>query len=350
MAEENQKEKNDSLKFHFWFLVSFSLFLIVTFALYLPLRFEYKAFRDMGDPMMGDEHDDGAIGHDRNVYHEEGSVREGVSVNFNIVPVPVLTGASTQLDFFVNQKPGNIPVQAQELQLEHTKLMHVIGVRSDMNEFFHIHPQPTENAGFLSTNYIFAKPGLYKVWSEIKKDDTVHSFGHPEFSVRGVGAVSEKQFSFARNVIAGNYQVSLKMEEPVAKGHEHDLSFDIHTLTGQEVGVEDYLGAAMHLTIIKEDWKQFIHTHPEGVDETINFHVVFPEAGLYKMFAQFRPQGADLPADKAVTVSFWVKVEEKAPIGVSSRWFLFIISAVFILILSWVVARYLKVKPRGQSL
>ena len=48
-----------------------------------------------------------------------------------------------------------------------------------------------------------------------------------------------------------------------------------------------------------------------GVDETVNFHAVFPETGVYKIFAQFRPKGIDLPQDEAFAASFWIKVEEK---------------------------------------
>ena len=307
-------------------------------------------------------------------YHEENEVREGVAVNLNIAPVPYRTGQVQKLDFFINDKPGNVPVPVQDLEIEHSKLMHVIGLRSDMNEFFHIHPSPTSTPGHLLVNYAFSNPGLYKIWSEIKKDGVNHSFGHPEISVAGEGPRDERKVSLGRNVIVGQYQVALKIDEPVAKGHEHELSFDVHTFTGDEVEVEDYLAAKMHLTIIKDDWKQFIHTHPEigdhhslrmvpealahgdeevpgaiheeGKDEVINFHAVFPEAGLYKIFAQFRPKGIALPQDEALTAEFWIKVEEKAPAAVSSWWILLIASLILMALLSFGVHKYLRVNPK----
>lgn len=344
---------------------------------------------------------DGSADHHAAVaYHEEGEVKHGIAVNLNISPIPARIGTSTRLDFFVNMKPGNSPVT--NLEIEHEKLMHVIGVRSDMNEFMHIHPvrsqtpevsadpqadrtsngvhpSPTSAPGHLSINYIFSKPGLYKIWSEIKQDGIDHAFGHPEISIMGDGPRDEKKVSFGRNVVAGLYQVALKTDEPVVKGHEHDLFFDIHTFSGDEVEVEEYLAAKMHLTIIKDDWKQFLHIHPEdgdhhallkshfnsgirealahgdeevpgavhdeeGADEAINFHAVFPEVGLYRVFAQFRPKGIDLPSDEALLAAFWIKVEEKAPSAISPWWINLAWSAAAIVILSVVVKKYLKVR------
>ncbi len=408
------------MPWRFGFAIVFSLFLIVTFVYYLPLRFIHQ----MGEPAMeAGEHVLPGRMHVAAQYHEEGEVREGTAVNLNVTPVPVSVGTTTRLDFFVNEKPGNIPVPAEKLEIEHTKIMHVIGVRDDLNEFFHIHPEdgvitretitaafggestwetltPEERealialteieapeSGVLSAFHIFEAPGRYKVWSEIKKDGVNHTFGHPEIRVRAVDEefrrldprVSyDKQVSFGRNAIVGPYQVSLELEEPVAKGHPHELAFDIHTVTGDEVAVEPYLDAAMHLTIIRDDWKQFIHTHPAGdgggdhhgtrpgifplarahgnedipgavhdeagEDEVVRFAVTFPEAGLYRAFAQFRPRGIDLGPDEALLASFWIQVGEKAPAAVSDKVLYTALSLVLIGLLSWGVHKFLQTK------
>jgi len=437
---ENSPIENNGRKWQFWFLATFSLLLVITFVFYLPTRFERNFLREeaghmnmeemphmdeeMMDMMHGDEHG-GAV------FHEEGEVLEGLEVNFNLTPVPVLAGSSTQLSFFVNEKPNNSPVPFSEIEINHTKLMHVIGVRSDLSEFFHIHPEsslslgrgetldqtttteeispifPEERSiplpdfltpeeheklimrteievptvGVFSASYTFAKPGLYKIWSEVKKDGVIHSFGHPLFDVQGEGERERKEVSFTRNVVVGDYQVILEMKEPVAKGHEHGLSFDVHTLDGSEVALENYLGVPMHLAVIKDDLTQFIHTHPEEegghthsflpfvqevqahgeavMDETVNFHVVFPEAGRYKVFAQFRPEGIGLPEDEALVASFWIQVAESAgivevadhhestqlkPLVSPAWWFLLAVSLGLIVLLSIAVHKFITVR------
>lgn len=352
-------------------LILLSVLLLITFVYYLPLRFERQALptgrqavlhekmEEKMDMMHGNEHG--------TLYHEEGDVREGLAVNLNVTPVPIFVGTTTRLDFFVNQKPGNIPVT--DLKIEHEKLMHVIGVRNDLNEFFHIHPQFIPQAPYLfSTAYVFAKPGVYKLWSEVKRDGVNHVFGHPEIAVGGEGERFNKRVGFGRNVIVGDYQAALRLGESVPAGREVDLLFDAHTLDSFEVELEDYLAAKMHLVVIKDDLKQFIHTHPaEEIDHHgkspfvrhananggghdtaeaghgVNFRVSFPEPGLYKAFAQFRPAGAALLPDEALVAPFWIQAEEKAPFHISlSQGALTVISLVLILALSWGVKKYLE--------
>ena len=355
------------MPYRFWLIVALSVLLILLVTWVLPDRFLNHTVRGH----MSEEQEEQMPHieeHGGSLYHEEADIREGLSVNLSISPAPVVAGSEARLDFLVNEKPGNILIPVTELELDHTKLMHVIGVREDLNEFFHIHPGPTQTLGVLSMNFIFKNSGRYKIWTEVKKDGVNHAFGHPEIFVTGDGSSSQKLVDFARNKIVGSYQVSVKFAEPVVKGREVDLYFDIHTLAGQEVEVEDFIGAPMHLTIIKDDLRQFIHAHPEGsghtsvlffnealahgreptvmsgADETLNFHVTFPEPGLYKAFAQFRPQGIDLPQDEALTAEFWIQVEEKSPLFISEWWLYLIISLVLMFLLSWGVNKYLSVK------
>lgn len=416
MPEEDKKIWTAKLPTLFWnyLLITVSLGILIIYV--LPFRFAVQS-SSMGhgqeEVMIGDGHMMEASGATQ--YHEQGAVQTGVAVDLYVIPtndipmtdiisgdkaeklcgsqppaacgygkvlgcpiadqqwgcysIPVITASSTRFDFFVNQKPGNEPIPYYALQLEHTKRMHVIGVRSDMNEFFHIHPSETYEPEILSTNYTFANPGKYKIWSEIKKDGVNYAFGHPPIVVQGAGITENKQVSFAREFVIDNYQAILSMDEPVVKGHNHEFIFDIHTRDGRDVELDDYLAAKIHLTLIKDDWKQIIHTHPEGpghavlpriinianangghgpmgvsIDEHgIRFQVTLPEAGLYKAFAQFRPKNSTLPSDAALTAEFWIEVKDKAPSGISAWTGLLIVSLVLMGVLSWLVRRYLRV-------
>ena len=81
--------------------------------------------------------------------------------------------------------------------------------------------------------------------------------------------------------------------------------------------------------------------------KSIHFHVMFPQAGLYKMFVQFRPAGAILPAEQTLTASFWMRVNETGPLRVS-RFSLFMTSIILITILSLIVKKMLVVRGGGQ--
>ena len=365
MTPEEKKLKKEALRWHFWFAVSFSLFLIVPFALSLPLRFLHQVGVNE-EVTTAHVDEEGANHHGNAQYHEENEVKEGLAVNLNATPPPFTVGNPIRLDFRVSQKPADTPVSAEILEIAHEKPMHVIGVRSDMEEFRHIHPVPTEEAGVFSIKHKFDKPGTYKFWSEIKKDGINHSFGHPEISVEGSGPAFEKEVSLGKNIIVDEYQVALRLDDIIKAGQETELFFDVHTLDSHEIEYENYLDATMHLTIIKDDWKQFIHTHPEEKDHHasnvfiqeafanggghntsvgghgVEFHVTFPETGLYKVFAQFRPSGIGLPEEEALTAGLWIKVSDRP--AVSSRWILLFASVAAIAVLSWLVSKYLNVK------
>jgi len=369
MTEEEKKNEQRILPWRFWFSVVLTAFLMVTFALYLPMRFQYTALTGVHGEMNGMPDMHGVMmsggGHDEHapsLSHEAVDVREGLSVDLSVSPVPVQSGTSTRLDFFVNQKPTGTPIPADMLEIEHTKLMHVIGVRDDLEEFFHIHPAPVATSGAFTIQHMFEKPGRYKIWSEVKKDGTNHSFGQEPIEVQGIGERFAKSVSLDRRVRVGDYDVVVNMRDPVVKNRATLLAIEIHARDGKEVNTQDYLGAPMHLSVIKDDLRQFIHTHPEwpgqmhgnagrlisvahanGGGHGISFHINFPESGLYKAFAQFRPQETDLPPDDALTASFWIQVDDKTP-AAHPKIILFAASLILIALLCWGIKKFLTVK------
>lgn len=366
--EKVENLNNDARRWHFWFLVSFSLLLTVTFVYWLPLRFLHQA-QAPHDEMMEVVPSAMHEAHGESLYHEEGEIRKGLSVALNIIPFPLKVGDLARLDFFVREKPGNIPIPIDDIEIAHTKKMHVIGVRSDLNEFLHIHPDPADVKGVMSALYEFKKPGLYKIWSEVRRDGADHITGHPEFRVVGEGPTREPIGTFARNRIVGDYQMRFDYDEPILAGRQVDISFDAHDLTGGEVELEDYLGEKIHLTIIKDDLKTFLHLHPEtgethaeirpllvrealangaphallGEDEVVNFHAIFPTPGTYKLFAQFRPEGIELPPDEALTADFLVSVKEVSAFALPQWWLYLIVSLILIVVLSMATKKFLQV-------
>jgi cytochrome c-type biogenesis protein len=379
-----------TLPYLFWNSITLSLLLIVLFGYTLPQRFlhqtavhaqeEMTRSMDSGQVqhmeeggMMMDGHGDE---HEATLYHEETDVKEGIVVNLGVLPEQVAVGEPATFLFFVNLKPEEIPVPAYELQVQHEKRMHVIGVRRDLNEFFHIHPSPQANApAVFEIAHTFQKPGEYKIWSEIKFQDENHTFGHPMVSVNGEGETFTLQKEITTSRIVGNYQALAHYDE-LYTGESH-IDFEIRTATGQPAELENYLGEKMHLSVISEDLAQFIHTHPDSgehgtmMDEHsslfikrvlanggeehadvpsdhIGFAVNLPKPGFYKMFAQFRPADANLPLNDALTAEFWVQVKEgsRAPqLSVSGAWWRnLVVSVVLIILLGWGVRKYITVR------
>jgi hypothetical protein len=145
--------------------------------------------------------------------------------------------------------------------------------------------------------------------------------GAPNMPVPVLDASTLKRF--------GDYTVKFSTypSGPIKAGAQTVLRYQIAKDNVPLTNLEAYLGAAMHLAVVKTDLQVFIHTHGEvhpvgapplqQVNTTVHFHpappklfgpdveahVTFPEPGLYQIFSEFNHEG------KVVVTSFMVRVE-----------------------------------------
>lgn len=211
--------------------------------------------------------------------------------------------------FFVNQRPRGNPVD--NLQVEHEKMMHVIGLRDDLNEFFHIHPIKV-SSGMWEVEHTFSRGGTYKLWTDVKERGVSYSFGLPLVRVLGPTDTGHKGVS-SGCVGNGGYQIQFRENPALVVGGTNRLEFFLCDALGNPTAAENFLGAPMHLVIIKDDLSEFLHAHPENHipgESVIRFNQFFAKPGKYKLFAQARPKLAKLPPDEAVLAEFWVTVRE----------------------------------------
>jgi hypothetical protein len=107
------------------------------------------------------------------------------------------------------------------------------------------------------------------------------------------------------------YEITLSPVGELRTGKTNQLQIVVRDSTGRQVGTEFYLGALMHLVLVKDDLSVYLHGHAQNHDKsqpTIYFNEMFPKPGNYKLFAQFRPAKTKLPPDEAILAEFWVKV------------------------------------------
>ena len=345
-AEEQVLSSNKYL------LLAITALLALVFLYVLPRNFVYEQTVSPHEHAPGTPvehpHDedmmDGGQAHS-SPYHEENEVTDGLVVNL-LADASRVVGATSSLQFFVNEKPAGMAVD--DLELERGKYIHIIGVRDDLSQFFHIHPDKI-SPGLWEVDHIFTESGVYKVWSDVTQGGIAHSFGHPVFAVSSSTSSASStplSISFAKNIVLGDYQVAISYPEPIVVGRDTNIDFAVKDVIGQGVILEPYLGATAHLAVIKDDLTVYLHTHPEehgglmeetnylheslrfipqalahGMEEgtpiipasQISFNVNFPKAGIYKMFLQFRPEGIELPKDQSLVGEVYVNVFESGP-------------------------------------
>jgi len=239
-------------------------------------------------------------------YLEAAAVKQGLAVE--LLAGDVHAGQPVTLRFFVHDRPRNSPVE--DLQVEHEKLMHVIGVREDLNEFFHVHPTKVA-PGMWAVSHTFSKGGNYKIWTDVKSRGVTYSFGQPLLPVSGERGQPDSKPAATDYAMSSGYQVILNHAETLTAGKTNELLFSIRDAAGIATETENFLGASIHLVLVKDNLSEYLHAHPEGrVDGAVRFRQVFPTGGRYQAFAQFRPRNAKLAADQAILVKFRLPVQD----------------------------------------
>lgn len=236
------------------------------------------------------------------------NVRQGLAVE--LLAGEAAMSVTTPLRFRVTRKPQDEAVD--DLQVEHEKLMHVIGVRDDLREFFHIHPQRVA-PGLWQVNHTFTNAGRYQIWSDIKHQGTVYSFAQPRLSVTGVVVPMDYEKVPQLADTKAGFHITLTPPDKLVAGVTNRFQVAIRNAEDTQVGAEFFLGALLHLVVIKDDLTVYAHGHAENHlkgDRDIFFTQVFPQPGNYKIFTQFRPMKTRLSPDEAILAEFWVKVRK----------------------------------------
>lgn len=207
----------------------------------------------------------------------------------------------------------------KKFETTHTKLMHVIVVRKDLEYFQHIHPEFDPATGrFTFTDLTFPADGVYRIFADFapgggQKD----AMGMPlavtlsEDVPVGVGARYAPQAlgSEEKEKTFDGYQVALSSDQALVSGKEIMLTFGLEQNGRPITDLQEYLGALGHSVILREGNLDFIHAHPmEDVNRPqtgeVGFMVDFPEAGRYKVFTQFQRQ------EKLTTTEFVISVRQ----------------------------------------
>lgn len=242
-------------------------------------------------------------------------------------PATVKAGEPATLSFTVKDAQGTI---ARDLQIVHDKPMHLLIVSSDLVEFSHVHPMLQPDGTFKVT-YTFPNGGDYKLYADFTPASSSQTV--EQIAVKVSGNERTKQPLVADATMTKSVDgisVTLAPDKALKSGDELLLNFKVaDAKTGKPAtDLQKYLGEYAHFVIINADLKDFLHAHPMSMGEhsaagghqhaegtkphtdamtvaspsEVAAHTTFPQAGLYKVWAQFQR------ADKVITVPFVLNV------------------------------------------
>jgi hypothetical protein len=204
---------------------------------------------------------------------------------------------------------------------DHGKLLHFFLVKQDgLGAFAHLHPVAIDSLTF-ETALPFLPAGRYFVFA-----DAVHENGFAETMVQSVTlgnapAMAWKPTDKDDAIFVGNgVRTPSRFDDGSTlswdgasgahvAGADARLHFTLRDAAGKPLTVEPYMGMAAHAVVVRDDGSVFEHLHPTGttpamgamtsmaamtgaVPCVLDFPWAFPKAGRYRVWVQFRRDGA----------------------------------------------------------
>ncbi len=222
-------------------------------------------------------------------------------VDLKLSPAALKTGQPMEIAFTIRDpKSGK---RVTDFEIVHERIYHMFIVSQDMQYFVHDHPVKGDDSVF-RFKAVLPKPGMYRVLSDFYPKGGIPQLIARTIIVPGgpITAGTKLQPDMATQQ-SENIQASLRLEPEQAIAGTKTLMF-FKVEPGD--GIEQYLGAWGHMMAVSDDLVDMIHTHPFLADggPNIQFNMIFPRPGVYRVWVQFQRKGV------VNTVAFNVPVSE----------------------------------------
>jgi hypothetical protein len=215
-------------------------------------------------------------------------------VHITTAPKIMKPGEETLLTFRVEDPATGKTVR--DFEIMHEKLFHQFLISQDMQFFQHVHPVMHTDGSF-DLGVKFPHPGLYRVLSDFYPKGATPQLIANTLFVAGSGmkmTPAKLTPELAPNKTE-NLEVSLITDPPQPIAGIKTLMF--FRLTPND-GIEPYIGAMGHMLAASSDLIDLIHTHPflvtdpdAGAVKQIQFNLIFPREGIYRVWVQFQRKG-----------------------------------------------------------
>lgn len=216
---------------------------------------------------------------------------------------PSFAAGPVELAFELYDTKTQAKLAPEDLEVTHTKILHVFLFDPSLREFRHEHPEYDRASGLWRLRTGLAVDGRYWIWAQgqLRGGDELTGYGglivekglpaHPMPPVLGESRVGADGVS----------QVALSPGRIVA-GQDVMLSFAFTRTDGTPVALEPFLGEMAHVVATPSDGDSLLHVHPHDHGGVFMIHARFPEAGDYRLWVQFIDGGSLRTVPLSVTV------------------------------------------------
>ena len=246
-------------------------------------------------------------------------------------PTAVEAGQPVTLEIKLLQPTGE---PLDKVDTVHEYLLHFMLMSEDLSFYSHQHPRRKPDGTFVLERITFPFGGKFFAYSDFTPTGAENQVSKYEFKVRDGGAPLHENIKLESNFDGvgtdGDYEFRVRCNgQDFIAGEDMFMRYGIDLKSKPVTDLQPLMGAMGHLVIISSDFKHYVHAHPLDFDEKkdvgkgdaphshaghahnddtilkkgremllgngnksdVVFHVVFPEPGLYRAFAQFQHKG-----------------------------------------------------------
>lgn len=246
---------------------------VAGFAVLLTLLFvaAFGTGRAFGpvDPVAGDAH----------ASHDDG-------YRLDLASGQVPAGRRAPIEFTITDASGALVTSYERV---HEKLLHLIAVRRDFGAYQHLHPQLGAD-GMWSIRAPLA-PGAWRIVADFTPPGGEPIALGADLTVPGTTAAAPPA-PVTSSVAVDGYDVDLAADDT-----NGSLVLNVSRDGRPVTDLEPHLGAFGHLVVLREGDLAYLHVHPGDHAEAtagpeVTFRTTAPSAGRYRLYFEFRHEGA----------------------------------------------------------
>ncbi|MFF1255249.1 MULTISPECIES: hypothetical protein [unclassified Streptomyces] len=207
-------------------------------------------------------------------------------------------GERTELSFAITKDDTGRKVTAY--RTEHGKQLHLIVASRDLTVYRHLHPARAAD-GTWKTPVELPKAGGYRVFADFTPQAEKEGLTlGADLAVAGKYAPRNLPAA-SRTADAGDgYEV--RLGGGLGAGSASELTLSV-TRNGKPVtDLQPYLGSYGHLVALRSGDLAYLHVHPDkgGPGPEVSFTATAPSTGMYRLFLDFKHNGAVRTAEFTV--------------------------------------------------
>jgi hypothetical protein len=205
----------------------------------------------------------------------------------------VKAGQATELELTI---PGGAGGPLTDYAVVHDAKVHLILIREGLDQFAHLHLTPDPGSGVMKVKHTFQVGGTYHLFADHQPVGKAAATAVAQLKVVGDAPSAPPLTPDAPGVVSGDGLTAKVALDGTKPGQEATVRFELTDQSGQPVAnLEPYMGATGHLVVVSADAARYVHAHPTegqaGPKNVVAFGAMFPQAGIYKGWGQFKRGG-----------------------------------------------------------